>query len=101
MKTLHELLSELDLLTEDMLALSEANQFEGLSELLEQYSELSQILTRSTENLSESDAALAQQIIKKQENINTVVAPWLDQIRVLFKKHYQERSLADAYRTQD
>lgn len=101
MKTLHDLLNELDLLTEDMLTLSEANQFEGLSELLEQYSELSQILTRSTENLSASDAALAQQIIKKQENINTVVAPWLDQIRVLFKKHYQERSLANAYRTQD
>lgn len=101
MKTLHESLSELDLLTEDMLTLSEANQFEELSELIEQYSELSQILTQSTENLSASDAALAEQIIKKQETINTVVAPWLDQIRVLFKKHYQERSLANAYRTQD
>lgn len=101
MKTLHELLNELDLLTEDMLTLSEANQFEGLSELIEQYSELSRILTQSTENLSANDAALAEQIIKKQETINTVVAPWLDQIRVLFKKHYQERSLANAYRTQD
>lgn len=95
-------LDELAALTAEMLVAAQARDEDALLSLDARYRTASAALLALPPAVAGDPdaariAALAEQIVERQRAVETLVGPWMDDLRVLLRERKNERALA-AYR---
>ena len=92
--------------TADMLVAARAREGDVLAELDVRYTRLSnalvtlpQVTPRSPDAVVIAD--LTRELLQRQEEIERLVRPWMDDMRVLFRERHTEKALAATYRQGD
>jgi hypothetical protein len=96
-------LEELAALTSEMLSAAEVRDEEAISRLGERYYVLSDEIVDLPLASADDPAAdrireLSELIVKRQCEIEAAVAPWMDDMKIIFREQRNERALAAAYR---
>lgn len=96
-------LEELATLTGEMLSAAAARDDETMSRLGERYQALSdEIVDLPLASPADPAAArireLSELIVKRQSAIEAALAPWMDDMKIIFREQRNERALAAAYR---
>jgi putative heme iron utilization protein len=85
----------LEALTNEMVAAAEAQDFEKLTDLSEQFGPLATIVLKA--EVLPDFAERARAILRNQERIYDLTSPWLEATRTLLKDNRRQQAVVSTY----
>lgn len=85
-------------LTRRMAVVASSGDFESLSKLSEDYTELIKTIPTESVTLSTQEIIFAQEILQNQKTIREIADPWLEHVRVMLRDNRTEQVLLATYR---